>query len=92
MKNEYSIKLEIYKSHALPTEENKMLESGPSVNDLVKEAEGVIGSDSYNPQRRTLSVKLTTGETLNIKEVQVRPSPGEILKVRELQTGDYEMF
>lgn len=92
MKNEYSIKLEIYKSPTLPTEKNKMLGSGPSVNDLVKEAEGIIGSDSYNPQKWTLLVKLTTGEILNIKEVQAQPFPGETLKVRKLQSGDYEMF
>ena len=86
MSNTYSIKLEIFKSLPLPIKPNKVPDNSPRVDDYVTDADGeVVSYEGW-----TLTVKLTTGETVTIKNIQKKPSPGEILKVHILQPGQYE--
>ena len=88
MSKTYSIKLEIYKSLPLPTEPNQVPGNPPRVEDCVTDADGELVS--Y--ENWILTMKLTTGETAIIKNVRRKPSPGEILKVHILQTGQCEVL
>lgn len=84
MRNESSIriKLEIYPNFKLPTENNKMLEPGSSVNANAEEVEGIVVSH----EKDILTIQL------KIRGVQSCPSNGHTLKVRKSQSGEYEQL
>jgi len=88
MDPESPIRLEIYESIPLPNEINKILETGPNVNQAIKELSGTI--TDYDANVGMITVKLNNGVHIKIKQIMECPSPGETLKVKKVQTGGYE--